>query len=104
MQIQHSEWWPVHEMVKSHAYKSFSTMGDFERYLTEQVEYTDHCILRQDEESISVILYRYGYASTALGYFGERYPIRWLTDTETIEHLSESIVREFLRTVFYREN
>lgn len=104
MTINYPEWWPVHEMVKSHAYKSFSTMGDFECYLGEQDEYTDHCILSKDEESTSVILYSYGYASTAVGYFGERYPIRWLTDTETIEHLSESIVCEFLRTVFYREN
>ena len=91
-------------MVKSRAYKSFATMGDFERYLTEHNEYTDHCILGQNEESISVILYSYGYATSAVGYFGERYPIRWLTDVETIEHLSESIVREFLRTVFYRVN
>ena len=82
MTIDHASYWPVHEMVKDHAYQTFESMDGLARYLKGNAHYTNHHVLEQNTESITVILFNYAYAETSVDNFGWRYVIRWLTEEE----------------------
>lgn len=85
MNIDRSEWFPVHEMAKEQAFMSFDSMDDVAPFLLAN-EYTDYAVLSENEP-IDVIFYNYALAETSLDNFGLRYVIRWLNDIETKNHL-----------------
>lgn len=83
MNIDHEEWWPVHEMVKEQAFISLESIDDIALFLLENPKFTHHVITNQTDKNIDVIFYNYALATTSVDLYGGRYVIRWLTEEES---------------------
>ena len=82
MNIDRSEWFPIHEMAKEQAYLSFKSTDEIAPFLLANEKYTGYAVLSENE-TIDVIFYNYALAETSLDNFGLRYVIRWLSEEES---------------------
>ena len=87
MNIDRSEWFPIHEMAKEQAYVSFKSTDDIAPFLFANEKYIGYAILSENEKAIDVIFYNYALAETSTDHYGLRYVIRWLSEEEKSDAL-----------------